>query len=415
MEKKIEKFSEIFNSPNLNGQSFYLDNSSFDEETKNEIVQIIIKNNGKLSFSVNEKTIIIINNSNSLKKIIKEELMKNIGTIYYYDNIHTETLKSGKKNKKRIIRLITAKDLKQEMNYFQKSKFEYFLSKNLPQNANKMTTLALIQRNRLYEEKIIFRVFNNSKKETENDIPFFHKNAPDGYSFFCCRDEYSQLINYLKKNKKTKKKEKVQQEQLESEPSPDKKHYACQICKLRFDDYLEHIHSKFHEKNKLNYADSFLRIKNTFNRIVIFNKEKKLLSQENGKDKWENVKIITYKKKKEIKEDNKINKSNGNENMSANIISENSNSAKTKCDSLFNENKVSKRKRKGDIDIPIKDIKYILNTIECRPVMNFYHNKKRKKSQIHKNVFNENYLCDFRKITGKISYFNSLLNNDNNS
>ena len=71
-------------------------------------------------------------------------------------------------------------------------------------------------------------------------------------------------------------------------------------------------------------------------------------------------------------------------------------------------------KRKRSVDIPVKDIKCILNSIKCRPVVNYYHNKKRKKSEIHKKFFNENYIYDFQKTTGKISYFISLLNNENN-
>ena len=86
MEKNVGNFSEIFRSSNLNGQSFCLNSSSFDEETGNEIVQIIINNNGKCSFSMNEKTVLIINNSSSLNKIIREELLNNkIGKIYFYD------------------------------------------------------------------------------------------------------------------------------------------------------------------------------------------------------------------------------------------------------------------------------------------------------------------------------------------
>ena len=46
MEKRLHNFTEIFKNSNLNGQSFYLDNSHFDQEEKNEIIQIIINNNG---------------------------------------------------------------------------------------------------------------------------------------------------------------------------------------------------------------------------------------------------------------------------------------------------------------------------------------------------------------------------------
>ena len=103
------------------------------------------------------------------------------------------------------MRIITIKSLQTELDYFHKNTFEYFLNNNLPINSNKKTTLALMLKNRSEEEKLIFYVFNNSKKQIDNDIPFFHKNAPEGYSCFCSKNEYSQLISFLEKNKKKKK------------------------------------------------------------------------------------------------------------------------------------------------------------------------------------------------------------------
>ena len=312
------------------------------------------------------------------------------------------------------MRIITAKALKNEVNYFHKNEFDYFLMKNLPQNADKITTLAVILKNKFEEERIFYHVFNNSKKEAENDIPFFHKNAPDGYSFFCCRNEYSQLTNFLKKNKKTKKVKQIEPEKIELEPAPNKKHYVCQICKVKFEDYLEHIHSKFHEKNKMNFTDSFLRMKNTFKRIVIFNKEKK-----------EKIKTSTHKPKEEIKEENKMNKVNGKENNSSNITSENYQNDVTKCDTPPKEKKTYSKKKKKiknkkiindentinkkeleNKEISPKDINFILNSIKCMT----YYKQKRKKNDLNKNIFHDNYLYDLQKVTGKISHFNSLYN-----
>ena len=45
---------------------------------------------------MDDKTILVINHTNSLLNIIQEELIKNIETIYLYDNNHTEKLKLGK-------------------------------------------------------------------------------------------------------------------------------------------------------------------------------------------------------------------------------------------------------------------------------------------------------------------------------
>ena len=362
-----------------------------------------------------------------MKKLNKEELIKNFDTLYIYDNNHTDEIHLGKNisknNKKRLLRIITLNSLKDELNYFEKNTFEYFLAKDLPKNSNKNTTLALIVKNRLEEEKIIFYVFNNSKKETENDIPFFHKNAPDGYSFFCTRNEYSQLIQFLKRSKKNKKIKSPQPEKIMLEPEPNKKHFVCQICKIKFENYLEHIRSKFHEQNKMNYCDTFLRIKDTFERIVDFNKINNAKGENNINQKNKEILIKTYKKKSRIREDKNISKANGNENKFPNLISENNNNNddETKCDSSFKENKNSNGEKKRKInqiklkypnisnkeneEITLKNIESILNDMKYETVKK----KKRKKSEARKNIFNDNYIFDFQKITGKIAYFNNYL------
>ena len=346
---------------------------------------------------------------NSIKKLNTEELIKSFNTLYIYDNNHIWIHKLDKYNinsKKKVLRIITIKSLQTELDYFHKNTFEYFLNNNLPINSNKKTTLALMLKNRSEEEKLIFYVFNNSKKEIDNDIPFFHKNAPEGYSYFCSRNEYNQLISFLKKNKKIKKKLPLP-EKIVLEPAPNKRHYLCQICRVKFDNYLEHIHSKFHEQNKLNLSDTFLRIKNTFKRIVLFNQEKK-----------EKYKVISYKRKTYyIKSELKEKKPNGKEDNDT-----------TKCESSLKEKRKVRNKnrshinknvinpiKKEDNDITLKDIETLLDSIKCRSVNEFGHLKKRKKTDIlhkknKKNFFHENYNYDLQKVTGKIAYFNSLYN-----
>ena len=317
---------------------------------------------------------------NSIKKLNTEELIKSFNTLYIYDNNHIWIHKLDKYNinsKKKVLRIITIKSLQTELDYFHKNTFEYFLNNNLPINSNKKTTLALMLKNRAEEEKLIFYVFNNSKKEIDNDIPFFHKNAPEGYSYFCSRNEYNQLISFLKKNKKN---------------------------------------SKFHEQNKLNLSDTFLRIKNTFKRIVLFNQEKK--------EKKEKYKVISYKRKTYyIKSELKEKKPNGKEDISFNIQNDT-----TKCESSLKEKRKVRNKnrshinknvinpiKKEDNDITLKDIETLLDSIKCRSVNEFGHLKKRKKTDIlhkknKKNFFHENYNYDLQKVTGKIAYFNSLYN-----
>ena len=58
----------------------------------------------------------------------------------------------------------------------------------------------------------------------------------------------------------------------------------CQICKARFDNYLEHIKSNLHNKNKIKYSEAFISINNTFKRIVENNK----INNKKNKNKYEN-------------------------------------------------------------------------------------------------------------------------------
>ena len=363
-----------------------------------------------------------------MNNLNKEELRKNFDTLYVYDNGHTDKFRLGKhiqkNNKKRLLRIITLNTLKDEINYFQKYTFEYFLTKDLPKNADKNTTLSLIIKNRYEEEKIIYYVFNNSKKEIENDIPFFHKNAPDGYSFFCTRNEYSQLIQFLRRSKKNKKIKPPQQEKIILEPEPNKKHFVCQICKIKFENYLEHIHSKFHAQNKMNFCETFIRIKNTFKRIADFHK----INKENKAKEENNINkellIKTSRKKSRIRTEHRsISKINGNENKVPNmIIDNNNNNDETKCESSFKENKNSINgdkirktnkirikypyiSNKENEEISLINIESILNNMKYEPVKK----KKRKKSEARKSIFNDNYIYDFQKLTGRIAYYDNYL------
>ena len=79
-----------------------------------------------------------------MKKLNNKELIKKFDTLYFYDNNHTEKylLNNSVNNKKRILKIITIKALRIELDYFHKNTFEYFLANNLPKNSNKKTTFA---------------------------------------------------------------------------------------------------------------------------------------------------------------------------------------------------------------------------------------------------------------------------------
>ena len=56
----MENFAGIFSSPNLNEQSFYFHCSHLEEETKNQIIQTIIKYNGVSFYFLLSYKIILI-------------------------------------------------------------------------------------------------------------------------------------------------------------------------------------------------------------------------------------------------------------------------------------------------------------------------------------------------------------------
>ena len=121
--------------------------------------------------------------------------------------------------------------------------------------------------------------YKDDKKNIYFDIPYFHKNTPEGFSAFCTDEEYGLVINHVNKKGyklKQKNKDKSREEIITSEPEPTKKNYICQLCLVKFDNYKEHIKSNEHNKNILENKNAFNKLSSTFKRIVEnnFNKAK---------------------------------------------------------------------------------------------------------------------------------------------
>ena len=311
--------------------------------------------------------------------------------------------------------MITIKALKEEIEFFNPKTFEFFIEKGLKKELNPDLIIAILIRQRFKNDKLAYHCFNNSAIDKNNDIPIFHKDIPDGFSLFCNKFEYYQLMQFFKRkgNIEIRNKKFENEEILESEPIPNKKHYICQICKTKFDNYKEHMKSILHKENLFKYRNSFIKIKATFQRIIEFNeknkKEIKKLSEINKDNKDMDIielkdnidtKIITY------------------------IISDNTNNATTKYDSQgigFEENKdINKENDKVEIidltkeynenisELNTNDVLDILNSIQSIPKLKNSNFRKKKKNDKNNSFFNENYIYDLKKITGKISYFNSI-------
>ena len=353
----------------------------------------------------NENYLKIINNNN--------ELFKEYGIIHLYNNNHIEIIPIKKTNHNSIIRIITLQSLKEEIEYLSPKPFNYFIQKGLNQKYNPKNTIAIILKNKFNEDLLKSYCFNNSNSEMKNDIPFYHSGIPDGFSMFCSQLEYLQLMAHL--DKYGKKKKKIEEdEELETEPIPNKKHYVCQICKLKFGNYLEHIKSKLHNDNKLKYRNIFLKMKLTFRRIANWKESQnnKNINNNISKDSTK-LEITELKHTEEQKDKNTsftnsyiINNITTKEDSNVIINDENKDNNKNNIrKDIVEEDKDNNDKKE---DISVKDILNILDSIDSKKKYNMCKPKKRKNNEKNKYFFHENYIFELQKITGKISYFSSI-------
>jgi hypothetical protein len=305
--------------------------------------------------------------------------------------------------------MITINSLIEEIENFGHKSYRYFLQRGLDKKINSKNVLAIVLKNRLNEEILKYHSFNNSKFMTLNDIPFFHPHAPSGYSLFCTQFEYIQLIEYLKiKNKKIKR-QSIEEDSLTQEPIPSKTHFICQICRVKFNKYLEHINSSFHKQNSLQYKSLFIRIKLTFRRI------RSNIEEQNDNIKEENMSVIELKSSSEedkdsnnkrIKKDNTkkvesffINyaiKDNTRENINNNLL-----------DIAAAKKNEKKYEDKMD-DISRNNILNVLENIGKNTKDSSIKFIKRKKNVKNKYLFNENYIYDLQKFTENIAHFNNI-------
>ena len=315
--------------------------------------------------------------------------MQDYGIIFLYENNYTRKI-IVKENNNLSIRIITLNSLKKEIEFFTPKPFIYFIENGLNENSNIKSTLAVIIKNKLNERILKYFSFKNSINEKENDVPFYHPNIPDGYSLFCTQFEYIQLMEFLKKNEKRDKKEE-EELLLEVEPIPRRKNFLCQICKIKFGNYIEHINSSLHSHNKSKYSNVFKKIQNTFKRISDNNEQEK----------------INFQNEKNILDNSMI-----------------TNNITTKCDSFIvsDENKDINKKNITDEEktckkddninesISMKDIMMILDNIDSKSKNISFHSGKRKKNEKNKSFFKDNYIYDLQSITGKIYHYKYIFN-----
>ena len=174
-------------------------------------------------------------------------------------------------SKKSIIKIITYKELLMELSSFESKTINYFIERGLNKNTNQRGNIALIittNKNKTRLESYDFS-FKDENKKTCFDIPYYHKDVPEGFSVFCTDEEFDLVIKHVnKRDSKQKIKDEKKEEAVTSEPQPSKKNFICQLCRSRFDNYKGHIISETHIKNIKKHKNSFNKLSLTFKRIV---------------------------------------------------------------------------------------------------------------------------------------------------
>ena len=269
---------EFFDNSTLKGSKFYFYCPNMEDKKRKSIEDLIKDYEGKISARFNRNTIIIVESEEVIKSPIFLKIIENYGDIYFNNNNHIEIIKHNSKMKK-IVKIITLEELILELAAFDNKSINYFYGKGLDKNINPEAIISLMintNRNKKQLESYDFS-YKDDKKNIYFDIPYFHKDTPEGFSAFCTDEEDGLVINHVNKKGyklRQKNKNKNMEEIITSEPEPTKKNYICQLCLVKFDNYREHINSNEHNKNILENKNDFNKLSLTFKRIVENNYDK---------------------------------------------------------------------------------------------------------------------------------------------
>lgn len=131
------------------------------------------------------------------------------------------------------------------------------------------------------------------------DIPMFFEKIPSGFSPFCTLDEKRIVAKYYTHNSQNNDDNNIETIEIEKEPRPLKEHTFCHLCRVVYQDYLAHLETKTHKKNKKQNQEIYDRIKFSFKRIRTFWKDKNITNkkevEEDDCEKISKMTIITTK------------------------------------------------------------------------------------------------------------------------
>lgn len=133
-------------------------------------------------------------------------------------------------------------------------------------------------------------VLYNKVKFLTNSKLIFYIHTPPNFSFFMLSNE---IDTYNRLAKKELDKHLLSSYQLEeayrnklnpfdlSLRHPNKEHFSCQICKVRFDDYKDHILSKKHEDELIKIKEYSDKIDKTIKNIIDRRERRHIINENN--------------------------------------------------------------------------------------------------------------------------------------
>ena len=107
----------------------------------------------------------------------------------------------------------------------------------------------------------------------------YFEKIPSGFSPFCTLDEKRMVAKYYTHNALNYDENNIETIEVGKEPKPLKEHTFCHLCRVVYQDYLEHLETKTHKKNKKQNQDIYVRINFSFERIRTFWKDKNITNK----------------------------------------------------------------------------------------------------------------------------------------
>ena len=162
--------------------------------------------------------------------------------------------------------------------------YKKLVSHGLPQCIKKEALIAVLCKydfeptTKYHEFPLIKR--DDIKNNISNyDIPMYFEKIPSGFSPFCTLDEKRMVAKYYTHNALNYDENNIETIEVGKEPKPLKEHTFCHLCRVVYQDYLEHLETKTHKKNKKQNQDIYVRINFSFERIRTFWKDKNITNK----------------------------------------------------------------------------------------------------------------------------------------